>query len=96
MTHLIYSEDLYYLLLKVGRDVVLFHDDTEAHIPGFSWIGSDMTEPVQASFVDFQHAGLIQVGHHEPWGAAVTYTDAGVALLAEWRLTMLAGSVGAA
>ncbi|PWK81657.1 hypothetical protein C8D88_11668 [Lentzea atacamensis] len=89
MTRLAYSEDLYYLLLKAGRNVVLFHDDTETHVRGFSWVCSDMTEWAQESFVDFRHAGLIQVGHHEPWGAEVTLTDAGVARLAEWRLRLL-------
>ena len=89
-----YTEDLYFLLLKVGRDVVVFHDDTEAHVGGFSWVSSDMTVWVQQSFVDFRDAGLIQTGHHEPWGAAVTYTDAGLARLAEWRLTLLARKEG--
>ncbi len=92
MTPLPFSEDLYWLLLKVGHAVVVFHDATEAHTRGFSWIASDMTEWAQVSFVDFQHDGLIEVGHHEPWGAAVTLSNTGVIRLAEWRLRLPAGS----
>lgn len=85
MTRLVYTEDLYFLLLKVGRNIVLFHDLCEVHTPGFSWIGSDMSVDIQQSFNDFRHAGLIEVGHHEPWGSAVSLSDTGVARLAEWR-----------
>jgi hypothetical protein len=95
MTRVAYSEDLYFLLLKVTRAVVLFHDSCEAHIPGFSWVGSDMTEWAQESLKDFRHAGLIEVGRHEPWGSAVSLSDAGVVRLAEWRerrLTLMRGA----
>lgn len=85
MTLLHYTEARYFLLLKVGRNIVLLHSACEAHAPGFSWVGSDMSVDVQESFQDFRHAGLIEVGHHEPWGAAVSLSATGVTRLAEWR-----------
>lgn len=85
-----YSEDLYFLLLKVGRHIILFHDSCETHAPGFSWVGSDMSPDVQEDLRDLRHAGLIQVGHHEPWGAAVSLSDTGLVRLADWRERYLA------
>lgn len=85
MGSLAYSEALYILLAKVDRGVVLFHDECEAHIPGFSWVSSDMSVPVQESMRDFRHAGLIEVGRHEPWGSAVSLSDTGAIRLTQWR-----------
>lgn len=82
---LLYTEDLYFLLLKVTRQVVVFHDATEPCAQGFSFVGAHMTEWAQESFRDLRHAGLIEVGHHEPWGSAVSLSDTGIARLAEWR-----------
>lgn len=96
MTRLLYTEDLYFLLLKVGQHIVLFHDLCEVHAPGFSWIGSDMSADVQQSFSDFRHAGLIEVGHHEPWGSAVSLSDTGIERLAQWREQRLLGLRGVA
>ena len=96
MTLLKYSEDRYFLLLKVTRQVVVFHDACEAHVQGFSFVGADMTEWAQESLKDFRHAGLIEVGHHEPWGSAVSLSDTGIARLAEWRAQRMAGLRGAA
>lgn len=86
-----YSEDLYILLAKVHRQIVLLHDESEAHIPGFSWDGSDMSPEVQGLLNDFRHAGLIEVGRHWPWGAAVSLSDTGITRLAQWREQRLAG-----
>lgn len=92
MTRLAYTEDLYFLLLKVTRQVVVFHDACEAHAPGFSFVGADMTEWAQESFRDFRHAGLIEVGHHEPWGSAVSLSNTGLTRLAQWRERYLASA----
>lgn len=96
MTRLAYTDDLYFLLLKVTRQVVVFHDSTEPHAPGFSFVGADMTEWAQESFRAFRVEGLIQLGHHEPWGSAVSLSDTGIARLAEWRAEHLAGLRGVA
>lgn len=96
MTRLLYTEDLYFLLLKVTRQVVVFHDSTETHVQGFSFVGADMTEWAQDSFRDLRHAGLIEVGHHEPWGSAVTLSPTGVERLAQWREQRSAGLRGVA
>lgn len=96
MTRLAYSEDLYVLLFKVGRNIVLLHDECEVHAPGFSWVGSDMSPQVQETLNDFRHAGLLEVGRHEPWGAAVTLSHDGLVRLDEWRAQRLAGVRGVA
>ena len=96
MTLLHYDEDLYFLLLKVTRQVVVFHDATEAHVQGFSFVGADMTEWAQESMADLRHAGLIEVGHHEPWGSAVSLSDTGVTHLADWRAQRAVGLRGVA
>lgn len=96
MTRLVYSEDLYILLAKVGRNIILFHDVCEPHAPGFSWVGADMTEWAQQLLTDLRHAGLVQLGNHEPWGAAVSLSPQGVDRLAQWREQRLAGLRGVA
>lgn len=91
MTLLHYTEDRYVVLFKVGRGVVVWHDGTEAHCPGFSWQQSDMTGPYQELCSEALHARLIEVGHHKPWGAAVSLSDTGIERLAQWREQRLAG-----
>jgi len=86
-----YTEDLYILLAKVERLIVLFHDSCECHSCGFSWDGSDMSVPAQEAMCDFQRAGLFDVGPHRPWGARVSLSDTGTDRLAEWRKQHLAG-----
>lgn len=91
MTPLSYSEDLYVLLAKVSGGFVTWHNGAEVHAPGFSWQQSDMSWQFQELCTDALHARLLDLGHHEPWGAAVSLSDTGTIRLAEWREQRLAG-----
>lgn len=91
MTRLAYSEELFQVLSKVSGGYVMWHDGAEVHAPGFSWLQSDMSWQFQELCTDVLHAGLIMLGHHEPWGSAVSLSDTGVIRLAEWREQRLAG-----
>lgn len=93
---LLYTEDLYFLLAKVDRQIVLLHDSCETCVPGFSWDGSAMSQDAQEAMNNFRHAGLLEVGQHWPWGAAVSLSDTGVARLAEWREQRALGLRGVA
>lgn len=91
MTRLLYTEELFQVLSRVDGGFIVWHDAAEAHLPGFSWQQSDMSVPFQECCTDALHAGLICLGHHEPWGSAVSLSDTGVARLAEWRAQRLLG-----
>lgn len=91
MTRLCYTEDLYQLLSRIGNGFVMWHDGTEVHCPGFSWQQSDMSWPIQELCSDALHAQLISLGHHEPWGSAVSLSASGSERLAEWREQRAAG-----
>jgi hypothetical protein len=91
-----YSEDLFQLLSRVSGGFVVWHDEAEVHAPGFSWQQSDMSVAFQELCTDALHARLVCLGHHEPWGSAVSLSDTGVARLAEWREQRSAGLRGVA
>lgn len=92
--NLLYSEDLYQLLSRVGSGFVVYHDEAEPHAPGFSWQESDMSLPFQEMCTTALHARLVRLGHHEPWGSAVSLSDTGIERLAQWREQRLAGLRG--
>jgi hypothetical protein len=83
MTRLPYSEDLYQLLHRVADHLVVLHSECEVHVPGWSWKQSDMSEQFQELCTDARHAGLIDLGLHQPWGSPAFLTQSGVERLEE-------------
>jgi hypothetical protein len=83
VTRLPYSEDLYQLLHRVAEHLVVLHDECEVHAPGWSWTQSDMSEPFQQLCTDARHAGLIDLGYHQPWGSPAFLSPSGVERLEE-------------
>jgi hypothetical protein len=85
MTRLAYSEDLYQLLRRVAEGLVAHHDECEPHAPGFSWQAADMSLPIQELCGQANHARLLHIGLHHPWGSAVSLTPAGLERMEELR-----------
>lgn len=80
------SEDLYQLLRRVHEGFVFHHDHAEVHPPGWSWQASDMSQSFQDLCSEANHARLLHIGIHNPWGSAVSLTSAGVERMEELRV----------
>lgn len=85
MTRLPFSEELYQLLRRVNEGFVFHHDLAETHAPGWSWQASDMSLSFQELCAEANHARLLHIGLHNPWGSAVSLTGDGETRLKELR-----------
>jgi hypothetical protein len=79
------SEDLYQLLSRVARNILVFHGLTEVHAPGWSWVSSDMSPEFQGLCDEALREHLIELGRHHYDGFPASLSPEGSLRLAELR-----------